>query len=102
MAARDFNFGPRLLACRQFLGRSLSDVSNETGIARTSLSNWETGKTEPGAEAIKRLAQYYGVSADFLLCLVDETKMKGFGTIHMDSSSDGPRPGEEPRPVNHK
>lgn len=43
------------------------DVSNATGIDQRTLSNYETGKTNPDSFAIIKLCDYYNVSADYLL-----------------------------------
>ena len=43
------------------------DVANATGIDQKTLSNYETGKTNPDSYAIIKLADFFGVSADYLL-----------------------------------
>ncbi len=43
------------------------DVSAATGIDQKTLSNYETGKTNPDSVAIIRLAQFFGVTCDYLL-----------------------------------
>ncbi|MBQ7880066.1 MAG: helix-turn-helix transcriptional regulator [Clostridia bacterium] len=40
-------------------------------VSNASISYWETGKQLPSAEVIFKLAQYFEVSADFLLGLTD-------------------------------
>ncbi|MDE6605383.1 MAG: helix-turn-helix domain-containing protein [Clostridia bacterium] len=47
------------------------DVAIATGIDQRSLSNYETGKTKPDSEAIVRLAEFFGVSCDYLLGVSD-------------------------------
>lgn len=49
-----------------------TDVSSATGIDQRTLSNYETGKTNPDSYAIIKLADYFGVSADYLLGRDDE------------------------------
>ena len=44
-----------------------SDVASATGIDQRSLSNYETGKTNPDSETVIRLARFFGVSCDYLL-----------------------------------
>lgn len=44
-----------------------SDVSAATGIDQRTLSNYETGKTNPDSEAIIALAHFFGVTTDYLL-----------------------------------
>ncbi len=44
-----------------------SDVADATGIDQKTISNYETGKTNPDSFAIIRLAEFFGVSTDYLL-----------------------------------
>lgn len=43
------------------------DVANATGIDQKTLSNYETGKTNPDSWAIIKLAEFFGVTSDYLL-----------------------------------
>lgn len=43
------------------------DVANATGIDQRTLSNYETEKTSPDSYAIIKLADFFDVSADYLL-----------------------------------
>lgn len=43
------------------------DVANATGIDQKTLSNYETGKTNPDSYAIIKLADFFNVSADYLI-----------------------------------
>ncbi len=65
-------FGERLKSLRneKSIGQNL--LAKELCLSNASISYWETGKQEPCAEAIFKLAQYFDVSADYLLGLVDE------------------------------
>lgn len=47
------------------------DVANSTGIDQKTLSNYETGKTNPDSFAIIKLAEYFNVSTDYLLGISD-------------------------------
>lgn len=44
------------------------DVANATGIDQKTLSNYETGKTYPDSYSLIRLADFFGVSIDYLVC----------------------------------
>ena len=44
-----------------------SDVSSATGIEQRTLSNYKTGKTNPDSYAIIKLADFFGVTTDYLL-----------------------------------
>lgn len=43
------------------------DVAKSTGIDQKTLSNYETGRTNPDSEAIIKLADFFDVSTDYLL-----------------------------------
>lgn len=47
------------------------DVAQRTGIDQRTLSNYETGKTKPDSDAIIILADFFGVSCDYLLGVTD-------------------------------
>lgn len=46
---------------------SQKDVAQSLGIDRTTYTKYETGKSEPDFETIKKLADFFGVSIDSLL-----------------------------------
>jgi len=48
---------------------TLDDVSKETGISRSALSSYENNVKIPGADNLKKLCEFYGVSADWLIGL---------------------------------
>ena len=43
------------------------DVAQAIGIDQRSLSNYETGKTNPDSETVIKLANFFGVTCDYLL-----------------------------------
>lgn len=47
------------------------DVAQATGIDQRTISNYETGKTIPDAFALIKLADFFGVSIDYLVGRVD-------------------------------
>lgn len=47
-------------------GLKNSDVSRATGISNMTLSDWKRGKTKPKTENIRKLADFFGVSVDYL------------------------------------
>ena len=47
------------------------DLSEATGIDQKTISNYETGKTNPDSWAIIRLAEFFGVTCDYLLGVTD-------------------------------
>lgn len=65
-------FGERLkmLRTEKNIGQNL--LAKELQLSNASVSYWETGKQEPSAQAIFKLAKYFNVSADYLLGLSDD------------------------------
>lgn len=47
------------------------DISEKVGIDQKTLSNYETGKTNPDSFAIIKLAEFFGVTCDYLLGVSD-------------------------------
>ncbi len=42
-------------------------VAKDTGISPTVFSEWKKGKSNPKADKLKILAEYFGVSIDYFL-----------------------------------
>ncbi len=42
-------------------------VSKDTGVTQTALSNWKTGKSTPTAKTLQKIADYFGVTIDYLM-----------------------------------
>ena len=57
-----------------------SDLAGAVGIDQRTISNYETGKTNPDSEALIRLANFFEVSIDYLV-----------GRIHVDYPSTSER-----------
>lgn len=56
-------------------GLSLEQPADATGISRSALGTYETDETrEIGGENLRTLAEYYHVSADYLLGITDTKK----------------------------
>lgn len=47
------------------------DVANATGIDQKTLSNYETGKTNPDSYSLIKLADFFGVSIDYIVGRTD-------------------------------
>lgn len=63
----------RIKSLREDRDLRQSDVAEATGIDQRTLSNYETGKTNPDSFAIIKLAAFFGVSCDYLLGVNDLT-----------------------------
>lgn len=51
----------------QKLGVSSYRVCKETGIAQSVISSWKAGISSPKHDKLKKLADYFGVSVEYLL-----------------------------------
>lgn len=61
------SFPSKLKKARSNTGFTQMEVSKETKIPQSTLANYETGRTEPDIENIGILADFYGVSTDWLI-----------------------------------
>ncbi len=62
------SFHERLAELRRVRGVSQRQVAAELGISQALLSHYENGAREPGLSFVCRVCDYYGVTADYLLC----------------------------------
>jgi transcriptional regulator with XRE-family HTH domain len=49
--------------------KNLTDyrVSEDTGITRSTFTDWKTGRSKPGIRKLKTLADYFCVTVDYFL-----------------------------------
>ena len=64
-------FGERLLELRKEKGVSQAKLAKDLGVSFSVVCYWETNRSEPTAPNLVKLADYFGVSVDFLLGRVD-------------------------------
>ena len=62
------SFAETLSALRRQRNLSQRAAAADLGISQALLSHYETGAREPGLNFVRRACDYYGVSADYLLC----------------------------------
>lgn len=43
-----------------------ADVAKETGITKSTFSDWKNGRSNPKDEKLKKIAEFFGVSVDYL------------------------------------
>lgn len=48
-------------------------VSKATGIAGSTFSDWKSGRSTPKQDKLQKIADYFGVSVDFLITGKEET-----------------------------
>lgn len=51
-------------------------VSKSTGVTQTSLSNWKSGRSTPTTKTLQKIADYFGVTVDYLMTGKNETENK--------------------------
>lgn len=51
----------------QHYGVTPYKVSKETGVSQSTLSDWKLGKVTPKSDTMKKIADYFGVSVDYLM-----------------------------------
>ena len=61
----------RIRSLREDMDLRQVDVAEKTGIDQKTLSNYETGKTNPDSYALVRLANFFDVSIDYLVGRTD-------------------------------
>lgn len=60
---------------RQQNGYTQIAVQMKTGIEQSLLSKFENGERIPPTETLLRLADFYGVSIDYILCRTENPKI---------------------------
>jgi len=65
----------RLRKLRKNGGYTQIRVQMETGIEQALLSKYESGERIPPTETLLKLADFYNVSVDYLLCRTDNPQI---------------------------
>lgn len=58
----------RIRELRKQNSMTLIDLGKVLGVAESTVSQYETGKREPSNEMLLRLAEFFNVSVDYLIC----------------------------------
>jgi transcriptional regulator with XRE-family HTH domain len=66
------DFGERLRWCRDKKGLTQKFVAEKIGVKNNTLSSYESGKRQPDYETLKKLADLYEVSIDYILTGEDQ------------------------------
>ncbi len=67
----DMSFAYNLKLARKRCGYTQTDMSKKLHIDRTTYTKWETAKSEPSIDNIKRLVRILDVSYDYLFSTFD-------------------------------
>lgn len=65
-------FKERLKALRKEKKLTQGQLAEVLSYGYTAISNYESGRNEPSIEDLKKIAKYFNVSMDYLLCVNDE------------------------------
>lgn len=60
-------FGERLKELRKGKNLTQEEIGEICQVAKQTISNWENNITQPPFEIVNKLAQYFGVSIEYLL-----------------------------------
>lgn len=60
----------------QKYGVSAYKVAKETGVTQSTLSDWKRGRSTPKSENMKKIADYFGVSIDYLMTGKEDSNKK--------------------------
>lgn len=69
-------FSDRLKKLREQSNLSQSELASRIDIAKSTLAMYETGKREPKFDTVRRIADFFDVSADYLLGQINEPLSK--------------------------
>lgn len=58
------------------------ELAEELHVTQTAVSQWESGRKKPERETANALAEFFGVSVEYLLGEVDENHMYYANNIH--------------------
>lgn len=57
----------RILHLFNSSGKSINAIEKIIGLTQGTISNWKSGKNKPSLDAVSKIADYFGVSVDYLL-----------------------------------
>ncbi len=71
----DFSFGNKLLSLRSSAGLTQQEVAVRVGVTNKAVSKWETGKSKPTTNMLRKLAVLYGTTIEELMKLREDVHM---------------------------
>lgn len=51
-------------------------VAKEAGVTQTALSNWKSGRSTPTTKTLQKIADYFGVTIDYLMTGKEKVEIK--------------------------
>ena len=77
MSLRGDGMKNRLKQLRKQKGLTQLALQMKTGIEQALISKYENGERVPPTETLLRLADFYNVSIDYILCRTDNPEING-------------------------
>lgn len=53
-------------------------VAKEAGVTQTALSNWKSGRSTPTTKTLQKIADYFGVTIDYLMNGEEKEETQGY------------------------
>lgn len=79
--------GKRLVQLRKINNVTQEELGKQIDVGKTTISNYETGYSSPDSETLTKLADFFGVSVDYLLGRTDiKDKDDGFQHVNDDEA----------------
>ena len=73
----------RIVMLMKERGLNGKQLAEEIGIAKNAISEWKSGRIKPSTDVVIKIADYFGVSCDYLL-----TGKEFFDKINTEQDSD--------------
>lgn len=70
----DYSFGNKIQELRLNLKLSQTELAEKIGVTNKAISKWETGKSKPTTNAIRKLAALFNIDVNDLLSIRDEKR----------------------------
>ncbi len=75
MKDKNLLFATRLRNLRDLEGLTIYQLSKNTGISETSISNYEAGDQEPTLSVITKFSVFFKCTSDYLIGITDDSKL---------------------------
>ncbi len=69
----DMNYRKRIRDLREDHDKTQTEIAEMLGTSQTMYARYERGASELPIRHLLKLAEYYGVSTDYILCRTDRT-----------------------------
>lgn len=75
----------RIAPLRREYGMNQKELGEQLGVAQTTVSAWETGKTEPDGAALGKMAQMFHASIGYIMGYERESLTRGLSKADYDA-----------------